>query len=167
VALPLWVWLALAALLAAATFWTVRWMRRSRQRRRMLEEIKRHRTPLSPLHQFYRDSRQLKRRLHGAKVEEELKLISSDLNRDFRLYVLRRFEVPALEWADAAILADLRKRHRKVFQATGDSLKKTLRELLRTQAQSRVSLQDVEQLHRMSLDTAERLEQAREKEQGR
>jgi hypothetical protein len=166
VSMPPWLWIGALLLFVLLIAGVVQKLRRVRQRRRMLEELKRHRTPMSPLHQFYRDSRNLRRRLHSVKVEDELKGISSDLNREFRLYLLRQFEIPTLEWNDAAILRDLRKRHRHVFIHAGAPLKKTLRELLRTQARARISLEDVEQLHRMSLDAAERIESARQKEAG-
>jgi hypothetical protein len=160
--MPMWIIGAFLAAIVIVTVLVVRKVRMNTQRRRMMEDLKRHRTALSPLHQFYRDARGLRRRLHNVKNADELKIISEDLNREFRLYILRQFEIPTLDWTDAAILKDLRKRHRKVFVKAADPLKKTLRELVRLKAQNQVLLQDVEQLHRMSLDAAEKLESARE-----
>lgn len=160
ISLPLWILIAAGVIAALLVLAIYRFARRRVQRRRMLDELKRHRTALSPLHQFYRDARHLRRRLHAAKTEEELKTIGQDLNREFRLYVLRRFEVPALEWTDAEILGDLRRRHRRVVVRAGDPLKRTLRELLRLQSRPRLLLEDVEQMHHMSLDAAEKLEDA-------
>lgn len=162
VALPLWILIAAILVSGLLIFAVVQRSRKGLQRRRMLEDLKRHRTAMSPLHQFYRDARTLRKRLDNVKVAEELKTITEDLNRDFRLYVLRQFEIPTLDWADAAILKDLRRRHRKIWLTTADPLRKTLRELLRLKGQPSVLLKDVEQLHRMSVDTAERLQRARE-----
>jgi hypothetical protein len=161
---PLWIFVTAGLLLALLIVVVYRWVRRTSQRRRMLESLKRHRTALSPLHQFYRDARGLRRRLHGAKTAEELKTITEDLDREFRLYVLRQFEIPTLDWSDNEILADLRRRHKKVFERARDPLKRTLRELVRLKSGPQVLLQDVEQMHEMSLDAAETLESAREGE---
>jgi len=159
--LPFWVLASVVLALAIIIYAVVRQVRRSAQRRRMLEDLKRHRTALSPLHQFYRDSRGLRRRLHNVKAAEELKNITDEMEKDFRLYVLRQFEIPTLDWSDGDILKDLRHRHRRVFVRAGDPLKKTLRELVRLRKQPQILLQDVEQLQRMSMDTAERMEAAR------
>lgn len=162
VALPHWIWISALITFLLLLYVVFHRVRKMLQRRRMLEELKRHRTALSPLHQFYRDARTLRKRLHDAKIDEELKTIAEDLNRDFRLYVLRQFEIPTLEWTEGEIISDLRKRHRGVWSQAADPLRKTLIELLRLKNRPQVLLKDVEQLHRMSLDTAERLQHARE-----
>jgi hypothetical protein len=126
----------------------------------MLEELKLHATAMPPLHQFYRDARQLRRRLHTLKESSELQQISQDLDKNFRLFDLRRFQIPTLQWSNRAILEDLRRRHRKIYRASGEPLKKTLRELDKLKARAVMEPQDVEQLYRMSLDTAEKLENA-------
>lgn len=158
VPLPIWVWVTAVLTLVVVALSVWRFVRRSRQRRRMLEDLKRHRTAMSPLHQFYRDARLLRRRLHTAKSEAEIKTIATDLEREFRLFVLRRFEVPALDWTDSEILRDVRKRHRKTYASASEPLRRALRELSRMRAQATPSVHDVEQLHRMSLDAAERVE---------
>lgn len=160
VSFPIWILIAGALTLAAVIWACVRFIRRTTQRRRMLEDLKRHATALSPLHQFYRDSRNLRRRLHNVKTADELKTLSEDLDREFRLYVLRQFQIPTLDWSNGAILRDLRKRHRKVYNHAADPLKKTLRELLKLRAQNNVLMKDLEQMHTMSLDTAEKLDSA-------
>lgn len=160
--LPLWFFISLAAVSILVVWLIVRQVRRYHQRRRMLEELARHKTAMPPLHQFYRDARQIRRRLHDAKTVEDLKNISVDLNKEFRLFLLREFEIPTLDWSDRAILEDLRRRHSHVYEGAGDSVKRTLRELLKLSSRPNVLLQDVEQLHRMSLDTAEKLGDALE-----
>lgn len=159
-AFPMWVLVLAAAILALAMFFIFRKLRRYNQRQRMLADLARHKTALAPINQFYRDSRQLRRRLDQAKSAEELKILAEELNKEFRLYVLRQFQIPTFDWSDRAIVDDLRKRHRKVYSEAGDRLRKTLRELSRMTAQNQILLPDIEQLHRMSLDTAERIEAA-------
>lgn len=159
---PMWIVITAAILLALVGLFIFRMVRRYTQRNRMLLELARHKTALSPIHQFYRDARQLRRRLNLTQSEGEFKAVADDLDREFRLYVLREFQIPTLEWSDRAIVEDLRRRHRHVYQVAGDPLKRTLRELARMKAQTAVKLGDVEQLHRMSMDAAERIEGAKD-----
>ncbi|NJL24903.1 MAG: hypothetical protein HC902_06840 [Calothrix sp. SM1_5_4] len=72
--LPLWLILLAVAVVTVLVYAVVRRVRRHHQRKRLLEELGRHRTALSPLHQFYRDSRTLRRRVDGAK-DEDLKAL--------------------------------------------------------------------------------------------
>ncbi len=160
-AIPLWFMVTVALVLAAIAYMIFRVVRKSTQRRRMLEELARHRTALLPLHQFFRDARNLRRRLQRAKEIEELKKISDDLDREFRLYILRQFQIPALDWTNQDILRDLRRRHRKTHRAASEPLKRTLRELMKLKARGSVDAKDLEQMYTMSLETAEKLEAAR------
>lgn len=155
--LPLWIVIAFFLAVALIVYFTVRKLRRMSQRRRMLESLKLHKTALPPLYQFYRDARQLRRRLHTVKDEAEFKKISEELDKEFRLFVLRQFQVPAFEWSNRAILEDLRRRHRKTYARSADALRKTLRELGKLKSRQQVTQNDLEQMYRMSLDTAEKL----------
>ena len=156
--LPLWFTITVVAALLVLAYVIFRRVRRHLQRRRMLEDLKRHQTALQPLHQFYRDARNLRRRMNAVKDGAELKAISADLDREFRLYVLRRFQIPTLDWSNGEILQDLRRRHQQTYRAGGEALKRTLRELTKLNSRSAIDLKDVEQMHRMSLDAAERLD---------
>ncbi len=163
---PMWIVVAIGVvvlLIALAIFRTVR---RYSQRTRMLAELARHKTALSPLHQFYRDARQLRRRLNVTVSPEGIKTVADDLNREFRLYILREFQIPTLEWSDRAIMDDLRRRHRQVYMNAGDPLKRTLQELARMKSVAEVKQVDVEQIHRMSMDAAERIEAAKDAKRG-
>lgn len=159
--LPYWVLGTVFFTFALLVFLLVRHLRKRAQRKRILAELERHRTVLTPANQFYKDARVLRRRMNDAKSQDEVKQLASDLNREFRLYVLRLFQVPSLEWSDRAIVEDVRKRHRQGFKEYSDDLRKTLRELRRLSARGQVQLADVEQLHRMSMGTVERIEAAR------
>jgi len=159
--LPLWFWLVLAAVIISVAYVVTRTVRRYNQRQKMLTELQRHKTALSPVHQYYKDTRNLRRRLHNVKQVEELGALSQELNREFRLYVLRQFQIPTLDWTDREIVRDLKKRHRKVYYRVREPLRKTLRELGRMSSQKQILFKDVEQMQRMSLDTVERIEQAR------
>ncbi len=160
ISLPMWMILAVVLALCAVAYFGVRKLRKVNQRNKMLAELEHHKTALSPLHQYYRDARNLRRRLHNVKQVEELGELSRDLNREFRLYVLRQFLIPTLDWSDGQIVRDLRRRHKKVYNAAGDHLRKTLRELTRLQVMQPVLFKDVEQMQRMSLEAVEKIDRA-------
>lgn len=158
--MPLWVIGPAIFLLALMLYLIVRKIRKVSQRNKMIGELERHKTALSPLHQYYRDARNLRRRLHNVKQVEELADLSRELNREFRMYVLRQFLIPTLDWTDGQIVRDLKRRHKKVYREAGDHLRKTLRELTRLQSQQPILFKDVEQMQRMSLEAVERIDRA-------
>lgn len=158
--LPVWFLASVALVLAIIGYLIFRTIRRYNQRTKMLVDLEKHRTALSPLHQFYRDSRNLRRRLHNVKQTDELTALTSELDREFRLYVLRQFKIPTLDWTDREIIRDMKKRHRKVYYRVREPLRKTLRELSKLKGQKQVLFKDVEQLHKMSLDTVEKIDGA-------
>jgi hypothetical protein len=155
--LPSWIWVTVAILFIAFVTILVRFLRRRIQRKRMLEELDKHKTVLTPVNQFYRDSRLFQRRLHQSQSSNEYKNLLAGLNREFRLFVLREFKIPTLDWSDRAIVEDLRKHHYHSYRVGGDNLKKTLRELTRLQTQDQFQMEDLEQLHHMCMDAAEKL----------
>lgn len=156
--LPMWFWLALALILVAFFYFIYGRVQKFQQKRRMREELARHKTAVLPLHQFYKDCRNLRRRLFDAKTPADFTLIAGDLNREFRLYVLRKFEIPTLDWTNSQILRELKKRHRITYMQAGDPLRQVLRELTKLGARDNLNAQDLEQVQRMSLDAAERLD---------
>lgn len=158
--IPVWVLVAAILTLVLAAVLIARFLRRRSQRNRMLADLEKHKTALSPVHQFYRDARNLRRRLHHLKTSEEVSEVAKDLNHEFRLYILREFQIPTLDWSNREIMADLKKRHPRVFKKAGNTLSKTLRELVGLREQKDILLKDVEQLYRMSLESVEKLDQS-------
>jgi hypothetical protein len=159
--LPMWVLIFQLVVFLFLLWIGYRIFRRYTQRNKIQQELDRHKTALPPVNQFYKDARHLRRRLNNAQSAEELKSITNELNKEFRLYVLRKFQIPALDWSDSAIVGSLKKRHRKIYKLASDPLRKTLRELSRMTHQEHPLLPDVEQIHRMTLDAVERMEYTR------
>ena len=159
VTVPPWVLVLTFIFIFALIMGLVRAIRNRLKRRRVLEQLKRHRTALPPAHQFYRDARLLRRRLYAAVESEELKSILKDLDRDFRLFLLRQFEIAAIDGTESDLLKALRRHPRVAWGEVESDLTRTLRELGRLVEQPVVHSSDVEQLHRMSVRTAEKLEQ--------
>lgn len=153
--LPMWIVIVIGLLVGVLTFFTIRFFRRRMQRQKMLKDLALHATVISPVNHFYKDARMIRKKLNQAKQDSDVKEITVQLDKDFRLFVLRQFQVPALDWSDRAIVEDVRKRHRRDFDLYGDKLRKALRELTRVKARPNVNLTDSEQLLQICLDAVE------------
>lgn len=118
------------------------------QRRNMLERLKEHDSALSPLAQFHQSMRRLQRVntvfFGGAATKEDIAQCLTETGQMLKLYLTRRYQMPALEWSDRLILKDLKKYNPKIFAEFGDELQKLLKEYQRGQ-QDQASLieQDV------------------------
>lgn len=153
--LPMWIVIVIAILVGLFTFFTIRFFRRRMQRQKMLKDLALHATAISPVNHFYKDARLIRKKLNQAPQDSDAKEITVQLDKEFRLFVLRQFQVPALDWSDRAIADDIRKRHRRDFEIYGDKLRKALRELTRVKARPNVSVTDSEQLLQICLDAVE------------
>ena len=158
VALPLWVWGALALILVLIAVRGVAWGRDRWRRRNIKAQLKLHATPLTPAHQFYRDARAIRKRLHAVVGVEDLKAILGELDQSFRRLLLRQYKIAALEGGEAVVIGEMRRRRAKVLAAVNPELGQMLRELGRLMSQPTITLSDVEQLHRMSVTCAEKIE---------
>lgn len=137
----------------------IRWWRRRSQRRAMLSSLEKHKTALTPLHQFYRDARQLRRRINTLKPDEDLAPVVAEVEKLYRLFLLRQFLVPTFDWSDREVLLDIRRRHKRVYKSVGDDIRKALKELSQIHDKgSALESKDVDQLLRLVVSNVERLE---------
>lgn len=102
------------------------------QRRNMLERLKEHDSAVAPLPQFHQSMRKLQR-MHpaffgGNASKEEVLAAIEEMHKMLRLYVTRKYQMPAMEWSSRWILRDLKKYHRKVYQECGVDLQALIKE---------------------------------------
>ncbi|UOF01387.1 hypothetical protein [Bdellovibrio reynosensis] len=132
---PMLYWAMLAAFIGLVILLVVAKIYRVVQRRNMLQRLKEHDSALSPLAQFHQSFRKLQRInsvfFGVAASKEDIQTCLEDTNKMLKLFLTRRYQVPALEWNDRLILKDLKKHHPKVHQHFGDDLKKLLNEYSR------------------------------------
>lgn len=133
------------------------------QRRNMLERLKEHDSALSPLSEFHKGMRTLARAntvFFGTKVEpDDVKLCLKQTDHMLRLYLTRKFRLPAFEWSDRLILKDIKKHNRKVFDHYAADLKKLLKELSRgLQDKDTVTGQDALNIATQSRTLVEKME---------
>ncbi|MEK2646201.1 hypothetical protein [Bdellovibrio sp. BCCA] len=133
---PMLYWAILAGVIGLFILLCVSKIYRVVQRRNMLERLKEHDSALTPLAQFHQSMRRLQRTntvFFGGTVANKADIIQcvTETQQMLKLYVTRRYQVPAMEWSDRLILKDLKKYNHKVYVEYGDELKKLLKEYSR------------------------------------
>lgn len=143
--LPLWFWLTWAALaIFIAAIVTLIFLRR-RRRARLMAELERYATMLSPYAQYSKDMRQLSRQMNstGQSAVDMFK----KLDEDFRLYLIRELKVPALQVSDRQLLGEIRRAHRNIYDGYQSELRRILFELEKGRRDiDRVKIKDCEDL---------------------
>ena len=148
--MPLWylgLWLALFFVVCAMVYKLV--IKRI-QRKKVLEEIARKTTALTPYNQFNKEVRQHMRRFSVNEKSDNNLTYMNELDQSFKLYLTRELLVPATEWTTGSIMGELKSRHKKVYKRVGPQVRRTLVEFERAQrAQSPLSFDDCEQMRVM------------------
>lgn len=152
---PNWLWISLAVLLVLAALYALFTLRRRSQMRRVLDELKQHNTALGAFNQFNKDVRLLGRQYVFSDTkgwsEQQKSRYLENLDEIFRMYLLREFYVPALEWNSALVVKTLSKQDKNRFVAYGPELKKLLKELDRAKDDvDNLQVHDCKQLTQMA-----------------
>lgn len=153
--------LASALLLALGSLglnWRRRWQRKS-----LLKRLREYETPLSALQQFHAESRRWQREntfFYDSKVNDEsIGKVLKEIDQQVRIYFIRRFQIPALEWNQNLILKDLKKYHRSIYNENLDIIKKWFTEVARALSpQFQLKPQDVVQLREEARKLLEKLD---------
>lgn len=140
------------------------------QRKKHLAEMRLQEMVQEPYFQFHASLRKLQRSyFSGEELSmEQSRLLVSELNEAFKIYLARHFQVPTLKWSEQKILSDLKKNHVQFYQAFRLPLKQALAELSRAQGSERqMSLKDCEQLSRLLRSQVDNIERWTKQEGGR
>ncbi len=152
---PLWIWLVLGAVILGSAFFGLFRINRRTQMRRVIEELKAHNTALGAFNQFNKDLRTLGRKhiFGDEKSWSEMKKqrYLENLDEIFRMYLLREFYVPALDWNSGLVVRTIAKQDKRKFQRYGTDLQKFLKELDRAKADvEKLQVHDCQQLTQMA-----------------
>lgn len=132
---PMLYWAILAGALGLVVLVFASRIFRVVQRRNMLARLKEHDSALSPMAQFHHSFRRLQRGntvfFGGVADKEHIKECLDETVAMFKLFLTRKYQVPALEWSDRLILKDIKKHHPKVFAEYSEDLKKLFKEYAR------------------------------------
>lgn len=163
-AYPIWLWVILGLVVLGLAFWGVFRFRRNAQMKKVIEELKQHNTALGSFNQFHKDLRTLRRKnIYTDKwpVEKKERYIES-LDEIVRMYILREFYIPALDWNTNLIVKEISRSDKRRFSHYGSSLKKLLNELDRAKSDiEKVQVHGCEQLTLMAVKVSQEVWQKR------
>jgi hypothetical protein len=135
IGIPLVYWASFLAVLSVMGLFAAFRFYRIAQRRRMLERLRQHDSALSPIAEFHQNMRRLAREntvfFGGEGTAEDVHRSLDEGHRVLKLYLTRKYRIPAMEWSDRLILNDIRKYHGKAYDEHGSDLKKILKEYSR------------------------------------
>ncbi|KYG67969.1 hypothetical protein AZI87_01460 [Bdellovibrio bacteriovorus] len=145
---PMLYWALLAGVIGLVILMLAGKVYRVVQRRNMLAKLKEHDSAMSPLAQFHQNLRRLQRTntvFFGGKADPNHIPEAITLTYDMlKLFLTRRYQMPAMEWSDRLILKDLKKYHRAVYVEYGPDLKNLFKEYNRAiQDKEKLNEQDV------------------------
>ncbi len=164
IGIPLSWWIVAGGSLAIVCVLMGVHFRKRFQRKRLIESLRRHDSALSPISEFHQTLRRLRRDSRVFYSQEfdpsEPLLLVEELEKTFRLFFLRRFQLPAYTWSDRALIKALSREHRQVDAKTLLDLKKILREFAAAKIAQKVEARDVIQLSEQSRRLAESLDKA-------
>lgn len=132
---PILYWAILAAIVGLFALLFFARVFRAIQRRNMIQRLREHDSALSPLAQFHQSFRKLQRSnpvfFAGVTDHDQIVQCLQATNDMYRLFLTRRFQVPAMEWSDRLILRDIQRHHPAVFSEYSSEMKKIFREFQR------------------------------------
>lgn len=157
---PWWYWGGIGgAVLAVILIGAFRW-RKSWKRKKLIEGLKEHQTALGPYNQFHKEIRLITRKIsysgHGHDVAPTVAL--AEIEKSFRLYLMRQFLVPAEEWSDREILKDIKKQRRKLYEELSDPIQKLLKEYRSLKKSQKLNLHDCQQLTQMTRRVVDKID---------
>lgn len=161
IAYPIWLWLGVAVILAIIMSFSILAWRRRKRRAELISKLSEFEKFGTPYQQFHRELRALLRAYEGVQTENDQKSPEKYfqvLENLFKTYLARNFKVPALNWSEKQVIADVRKRYKKQFKLFGPLLLRIFVEIQRAKKTKKVNYTDVRQLHEMMRRFVEGLE---------
>lgn len=155
-------WAALGVIVAIVLTILGLKLRKVLQRRSVLKKLAEYDSPLSPSAEFHAKMRKLQREnvvfAGGSSTVAENQRLVSELDRYFRIFLMRRFRAPALQWGDRALLAEFNRVHGESFEEFVPTLRKFLKELSSARLAAQLQAVDLIQLADGALGLVERLD---------
>lgn len=161
---PVVVWVSFGILAVAIGTVIGLAVRRSIERKRLLAQLEKHATALSPYNQFNKDLRKLNRQLTATKTwtSEASGQFFNELNESFRWYLARELIVPAIDSGPSWILRSIRKADPELYKNVKKDLYLALVELQKAMdAKQAASPEDAQQLSELCRVLADRITKAR------
>ncbi len=162
---PLWLWVALAAIIIAVSTFIGIFVYRKKKRQKLKAQLETYATMLPPFSQFSRDMRAARRIIEYLKSPGHAAEMIKKLDEDFRLYLIRELKVPALQVSDSELLAEIKHENPLVYKKHRKELRRILSEFTNAKADlNRVKVKDCEDLSFLSRQVAEKIHDVKRKQ---
>lgn len=122
-------------------------------------KVSKYDSPMQPYHQFQKDLRVIRREFDFTQNKKwdsgQIKKYIDELDKFFKLFVLREFRVPALDWKPKTVLREIKKRKKRKFYIFDKKLSQVFNELERAQkSPDLVRPEDCQKLMTLCRDTS-------------
>jgi hypothetical protein len=165
-AMPFWYWGIFLVGGGLILLFLIRVFRKRMDRKKLLEDLARHGTALSPFNQLNKDLRKVSRAL--SYFNEETLTVSqaheymAEIEKEFRLFLIRELSVPALNWSNKEILKEIERYHPKVAYERNSEISRLLAEFNRAKnSERKLGHTDCHQLLAMVVTVADGVFQIR------
>jgi hypothetical protein len=163
----LWFVLVGVAIVLAVTFVVLK-LKKMYDRKKLRERLQEHSSALGAFHQFNKDLRGIVREIRSVARGNEfsqstLEKTVVEMDRDFKMYLVRELLVPANEWGRGATLSEIKRTHKRIYREFGGEIKTVLSELDKAKGAT-PTYEDCEQLAHMARKTVESVHKLKIKE---
>ncbi len=163
---PTWYWTSIGVIVGLITIVALLKFRKSWQRKKIIKRLESHGTALSAYNQLNKELRSLDRELtlQRQRVSDTEQLERThrehirELEKSFRMYLVRELKVPAMEWSNKQILGEIKRTDKKLFKSQNASIEKLLLEFKRlNKTNEEFTLSDCQQMRRLCRDCCDLL----------
>lgn len=122
-------------------------------------KVAKHDTAMQPYHQFQKDLRIIRREFDFSAQKkwstEDINKYLDNLNQSFKLFILREFRVPALDWKQRSLFSEMKKKRKRRFYVYEKKLSQAFTELDRAQKHpEKLKNEDCQKLMMLCRDTS-------------
>jgi hypothetical protein len=170
---PIWLWVSMALFFVVIGLVVWRIFRRRKQRQELIEVV----LGVGHENKSFREIIKIQNNQAYSQLCRDLRVVQKEMNafkpkpakdhwaaleKAFRYYLVRELLTPAFTWSTKLIIADVKKNHRKVYNAAHMHLRRALSEFDRASGKD-LTAQDCEQVYILVRDASDKIYQARAK----
>ncbi|MCB0413211.1 MAG: hypothetical protein KDD50_02685 [Bdellovibrionales bacterium] len=165
--LPVWYWLGWGCFAILLLWLIVSRYRKYSQRKRVVDELTQFKTALTPFQFYNKEVRKLQRMANmkesARKEDFNESLFLAKLDENVRMYLVREFKVPAHQWSSKETMAEIKKRHRIIYEEFGAKIKRWLFEIDKLKKNEACSFYDCEQIAEMGVQIGGKIQSFKNK----
>lgn len=127
---PIWFWVLLALVLSLIFGVPYLQFKKIKNRKKAFDDLKNLETAMGPLDAFFKSVRRMEKALEVDHVSP--RGFADQIDKDLRIFLSRRMQIPAHIWAVGQILKEIKKKYPKLYRDHGEDIKKYFSEFTKT-----------------------------------